>query len=53
MELDHEDVSDWEDAEDTIAAVRNRLVRARGVRPIEHEDAKRLLRNAAAKASAQ
>lgn len=42
---------DWEDMEDTIAALRNQLARAQGVQPIEHEEAKRLLREAAAKAA--
>jgi prevent-host-death family protein len=45
--------SDWEDMEDTIAALRNQLSRAQGVQPIEHEEAKRLLREAAAKAAAE
>jgi prevent-host-death family protein len=45
--------SDWEDMEDTIAALRNQLARAQGVQPTEHEEAKRLLREAAAKAAAQ
>lgn len=47
MQLDHENFSDREDAEDAIAAHRNRLARARGAQPIEHEDAKRLLRETA------
>jgi prevent-host-death family protein len=45
--------SDWEDMEDTIAALRNQLSRAEGKQPIQHEEAKRLLREAAAKAAAQ
>lgn len=45
--------NDWEDMEDTIAALRNQISRAQGVQPIQHEEAKRLLRNAAAKAAAQ
>lgn len=53
MELDHETFSDREDAEDALAVLRNRLARARGARPIEHEDAKRLLREVAARAAAK
>lgn len=45
--------NDWEDMEDTIAALRNQISRAQGVQPIQHEEAKRLLRDAAAKAAAQ
>ncbi|MCD0445882.1 type II toxin-antitoxin system Phd/YefM family antitoxin [Glycomyces sp. A-F 0318] len=45
--------SDWEDMEDTIAALRNQISRAQGVQPIPHEEAKRLLRQAAADAAAK
>ncbi|GAA1685718.1 hypothetical protein GCM10009830_36530 [Glycomyces endophyticus] len=45
--------NDWEDMEDTIAALRNQISRAEGVRPVDHEDAKRTLREAAAEAAAQ
>jgi hypothetical protein len=38
MQLDR--FSDREDMEDAIAAFHNRLARAQGVQPIEHEDAK-------------
>ncbi|MBO3733861.1 type II toxin-antitoxin system Phd/YefM family antitoxin [Glycomyces niveus] len=43
--------NDWEDMEDTIAALRNQIARAEGVRPVEHEEAKRMLREAAAQAA--
>jgi hypothetical protein len=52
MKFDPENFSDREDAEDAAAVARNRLARARGPRPIEHEEAKRLLREVAAKAAA-
>jgi hypothetical protein len=52
MKLDRENFSDQEDAEDVAAVARNRLARARGARPIEHERAKQVLREAASKAAA-
>lgn len=39
-----------EDLEDTIAILRNRIARAGDAQPVEHEEAKRRLREAAAKA---
>jgi hypothetical protein len=36
---------------DTIAVHRNQIARAQGVQSVEHEEAKRLLREAAAQAT--
>jgi hypothetical protein len=52
MNLDRDRFSDREDLEDAVAVLHNRRARAQGAQPIAHEDAKRLLREAAAKAAA-
>jgi hypothetical protein len=46
-----EAVSGWEDMADTIAVHRNQIARAQGVQSVEHEEAERLLREAAAQAT--
>lgn len=52
MDLDCDRISDREDPEDAIAVLRNQRARAQAVQPIEHGRAKRILREAAAKAAA-
>jgi ribosomal-protein-alanine N-acetyltransferase len=45
---DYDPFTPREDKEDTVAVLRNQASRAQGAKPIEHDEAKRLLREAAA-----
>jgi hypothetical protein len=53
MELDSERFKGREGLEDAVAVLHNRRARAQNAQLIEHDDAKRLLREAAAKAAAR